>query len=236
MKLTIKVTSHQNNIIVEDLTEYLEEGIFDSSSLKKSEVKSLIILSDSKDNIVKSSFSNTITNSQDGKITINYIVLPTKKWIDEVYINRRGLYPNNVYYLDQDSIYKYVKNESIPKEVRLEELIVNDSPFNNISIARQDYVSIQNLYDCYIDLCQQIFQNRGFSKCQDRNTIDSSLIYKRDLIWMGINIIDYLVDKHTSENPTLDEADRIIDLLHSCNGVCPKNSNYVTTECGCSKR
>lgn len=79
-------------------------------------------------------------------------------------------------------------------------------------------------------MCQQIFENRAFSKCFDRNKIDSELIYKRDLVLMAINVIKYL-----TECKQLAEVERIVEILNGCNGLC-NSSNIInsTNGCGCS--
>jgi hypothetical protein len=49
-------------------------------------------------------------------------------------------------------------------------------------------------------------------------------------VWMAINVISYLV-----EFKQLAEAQRVLERISSCNGVCNNNSYKTKTNgCGCS--
>jgi len=48
----------------------------------------------------------------------------------------------------------------------------------------------------------------------DDNEIQD-LIYRRDLIWITINVINYL-----TQDCLLEEAQQILELIQGCNGIC----------------
>ena len=53
---------------------------------------------------------------------------------------------------------------------------------------------------------------------------------------MALNVIEYLTQQHTECNPTLNEVERIIEIINGCNGLCTSNiSNSNINGCGCSK-
>ena len=136
---------------------------------------------------------------------------------------------NLVYFSDGNTVYKY--NNSNIEETTLEEILEVNSVNTTISKVQKDYVSICFLRKCYINLCQQIFNNRGFSHCFDRNTVDSNLIYRRDLVWMAINVIKYL-----TECEQLAEVERIIEIIKGCNGLCISSDiTSKTNGCNCFK-
>lgn len=164
-------------------------------------------------------------------VDVIHLVLPTAEWFNNER-NKSGVSAIDlydlIYFSDGVFIYKYI-NDTIYQVTINEVLEVN--PVNTtISKTNKDYISICFLKKCYINMCQQIFENRAFSKCFDRNKIDSELIYKRDLVLMAINVIKYL-----TECKQLAEVERIVEILNGCNGLC-NSSNIInsTNGCGCS--
>lgn len=239
MELNVKFTTNNNQVVVTDIgTQYLEETDinYHLNQFKKSDTQSMIILSINKlkdEEVINSSFENSIEINKDGWLKIYYLVLPNKKWFLKTYKNPALLDRYDiVYYISGNKVYWYQGNDKKDsgEVLKLEDLLFNAKLPNiktTISIAEEDKVSICNLEKCYINLCQQIFNSRGFSKCQ--NSVDSELIYKRDLVWMAINVIKYM-----TQSNQLYEVERIIELLHSCNSVCnDKNVRSSNVGCGC---
>ena len=82
-------------------------------------------------------------------------------------------------------------------------------------------------------LCQKILNDRSIkycSECTDKNNIDSDLIFKRDYVWMAINIVRYLV-----QFEQLAEAERVIERISGCNGLCKSEWSSISSSsnCGC---
>lgn len=243
MELDIAVSTNNDcSIVIKDNTKYWTNNETAKGEFKYSDSVSIDVINLNKvsENIVKD-YKITIHRSQnesilipikfDGWFTIKHIVIPNKEWFDRELAKQTnsalGLY-SIVYYADAKTIYKYVDGQSYA--IPLEEILEINPVNTTISITSKDYVSICFLTKCYINLCQQIFENRGFTQCWNKNNIDSELIYKRDLVWMAINVIKYMV-----ECSQLCEVERIIELLHSCNGVCgDKKIRSNGNECGCS--
>lgn len=245
MELNINIiTDAHCKVIIEDNTEYLSEtstGI-SKGGFKYSDTVSVVVLQHNKtqETVVKSPTYDYHTSDYievpvgfDGWFTINYIVLPNKDWFDKEREKSSGsalgLY-DIVYFVDNGYIYKYVNGEIDGASI---EEVLEVNPINTtISKTSKDYVSICFLQKCYVNLCQQIFNDRGFSQCWNKNSVDSELVYKRDLVWMAINVIKYL-----TEFNQLAEVERIIEQINGCNGLCKSNSTYqpASSGCGCSK-
>lgn len=241
MELNINInTENKCKILIEDNSKYLSE---DSTSFQKGQFKqsdtqamTLLYLNDIKDPSIKSIvFGSEIPIKFDGWFTVQYVVLPTKAWFQNALkmsskVDILGVY-DSVYYADGEEVFKYnPRTEELTQVVDLTEIIKINPVNTTISIASSDCVSICFLTKCYINLCQQIFESRGLTQCWNKNNIDSELIYKRDLVWMAINVIKYMVECNQ-----LYEAERIIELLHSCNGVCSdKKAKSNGNGCGCS--
>ena len=176
--------------------------------------------------------NSTLQVSSDGWYSLVHIVLPSKEWFERE-LNKQegsalGLY-NLVYFASDNKVYKYINGNT--SQVDLSEILEVNPVNTTISRTSEDFVSICFLRKCYINLCQQIFNDRGISKCWNKNKVNSELIYKRDLVWMAINVIKYL-----TECEQLAEVERIIETIQGCNGLCVStNLTNSTNGCGCSK-
>ena len=245
MNLNINIqTNGSCSIVIEDITEYLPENIETvSNKFKYSDTVSIDILQYNK--IGNPYYSNPIytKHSQgrkqiklpvdsDGWFNVIHIVLPSAEWFNrEVQITEGSALSgyNIVYYSDGNKVYKYFEGKS--QEVTISEVLVINPINTTISKISKNFVSICFLRKCYINLCQQIFNDRGFYPCWSKNNIDSELVYKRDLVWMAINVIKYL-----TEYEQLYEVERIIESIQGCNGLClQSNISSKVGSCGCSK-
>lgn len=248
MDLKVNVVAKGNTLtILDNGTDYLpEDSNLSFNRFKKIHCDSILLIethksTDPLDEITISdyTFEDTISVNKDGWVTIWYVVLPNKRWIDLKEKATTGRIQDSdkwYYFIDNNKVYAYYKGDI--QEVEDIKIIISDLTPPTTSITTKEYVNISNLYDCYINFCQQLLQDRGFSKCWSKNKVDSELVYKRDLVWMAINVIDYLVDRNNKPNQTLAEAQRIIELIHSCTGVCPEQGNNTKSGygCGCSQR
>ena len=245
MELNINVTTSDScKIIVSDISTYLAEDFSGTvkGKFKYSDTVSIDVLQHNK--TTETVYRDPIYTKHDTLQPINipvefdgwfdviHLVLPSIEWfnreIDKSEGSALGLY-DLVYFSDGIDIYKYLDG-NVSQVTIIEVLEVN--PINTtISKTNRDYVSICFLRKCYINLCQQIFEDRGFSRCWNKNKVDSELIYKRDLVWMAINVIKYL-----TECEQLAEVERIIETIQGCNGLCvSSNLTSKTNGCGCSK-
>ena len=245
MELSINVTTSDNcKIMVSDISTYLAEDFSGTvkGKFKYSDTVSIDVLQHNK--TTETVYRDPVYTKHDTLQPINipvefdgwfdviHLVLPSIEWfnreIDKSEGSALGLY-DLVYFSDGIDIYKYLDGNVSQVNI-IEVLEVN--PINTtVSKTNRDYVSICFLRKCYINLCQQIFEDRGFSRCWNKNKVDSELIYKRDLVWMAINVIKYL-----TECEQLAEVERIIETIQGCNGLCvSSNLTSKTNGCGCSK-
>ena len=242
MELKINIcTSDSCKVIVQDLTlDYTKESFDDDITKPKySDTKSLIIIqkfSSEDSSIVKNFFVEhnigedivfPIPIEFDGWFKVSYIVLPTLQWIQKYDLEDISSEYNLVYFTNNDKIYKLSGGQY--SEVTLAEIIeVNPDSNTTISKYTQDNVSICNLRKCYMDLVNKILNSNYIGRCFSNN-IDKNLIFKRDILWMALNSIKYLV-----EFCQFAEAQRLIERLISCNGLCSNNlTNSQKNGCGC---
>lgn len=172
----------------------------------------------------------------DGVFNVKFIVIPTKQWYDRVLksVSKQDLldaFGGRLYVYDKDKILEITQN--IDEVVSLSDFANLDNYIGlSVNTYSKKLLSICRLHKCYISLCQQIFNNKNFAPCWSKNKVDSELVYKRDLVWMTINVITYLWKQGNNDL----EIDRILKQVNSCNGLCnpyPK-SGQNSNGCGCS--
>lgn len=245
MELNINVTTSDScKIIVSDISTYLAEDFSGTvkGKFKYSDTVSIDVLQHNK--TTETVYRDPIYTKHDTLQPINipvkfdgwfdviHLVLPSIEWfnreIDKSEGSALGLY-DLVYFSDGIDIYKYLDGNV--SQVTINEVLEVNPINTTISKTNREYVSICFLRKCYINLCQQIFEDRGFSSCWNKNKVDSELIYKRDLVWMSINVIEYL-----TQCKQLAEVERIIETIQGCNGLCVSSSIISKTNgCGCNK-
>lgn len=245
MELKIHVyTKASYKVIVTDLTtDYQEEGNSNSNygRFRYSDTMSIDVLQHNKIGSTQLQTPIFSTHEQkmepvtlpvefDGWFTVQHIILPTVQWFERELAKGStsilGLY-QGVYYTNGKNIYKYYEGRSTT--VPLEEIVERNTEGTTLSRYSKDYVSICFLRKCYINLCQQIFNARAFDKCWNKNKIDCELTFRRDMVWMAINVIKYMVEFNQ-----LAEAARLIERIGGCNGLCMSQySKSMSSGCGC---
>lgn len=240
MELNINITtSNKCKIVVQDVSTYLAEdfsGIV-KGKFKYSDTISIDVLQHNQ--TLKTIYTKHDTLKSidipigfDGQFSLVHLVIPNIEWfnreLEKTEESALGLY-DIVYFSDGIDIYKYINGET--SQVTIDDILEINTVNTTISRISRDFVSICFLRKCYINLCQQIFNDRGISKCWNKNKVDSELIYKRDLVWMAINVVKYLTQREQ-----LAEAERVIETIQGCNGLCVStNLTNSTNGCGCSK-
>lgn len=240
MELNINITtSDKCKIVVQDVSTYLAEdfsGIV-KGKFKYSDTISIDVLQHNQ--TLKTIYTKHDTLKSvdipiefDGWFSLVHLVIPNIEWfnkeLEKTEGSALGLY-NIVYFSDGIDIYKYINGKT--SQVTIDDILEINTVDTTISRISRDFVSICFLRKCYINLCQQIFNDRGISKCWNKNKVNSELIYKRDLVWMAINVVKYL-----TQCEQLAEADRVIKTIQGCNGLCVStNLTNNTNGCGCSK-
>ena len=240
MELNINITtSNKCKIVVQDVSTYLAEdfsGIV-KGKFKYSDTISIDVLQHNQ--TLKTIYTKHDTLKSidipiefDGWFSLVHLVIPNIEWfnkeLEKTEGSALGLY-NIVYFSDGIDIYKYINGKT--SQVTIDEILEINSIDTTISRISRDFVSLCFLIKCYINLCQQIFNDRGISKCWNKNKINSELIYKRDLVWMAINVV-----KSLTQRGQLAEADRVIKTIQGCNGLCVStNLTNNTNGCGCFK-
>lgn len=163
---------------------------------------------------------------KDGYYTIHHIILPTIEWYKFAVEN--NLVPDlDIYVTDGIKVYRVSGQEAT--EVDTNVILEINAEGTTISKLYKDTFIICSLYQCYIDICKQIFNNSNI-RCLTNPTDLNDLIFKRDFLWMTINVLEY----HTTFNMYY-EAQRLLENINYCGQFCqPCSTSKTISSCGCS--
>lgn len=161
----------------------------------------------------------SVTPEEDGLYKTYTIVL------DETYSNQQYFY---IFDSTTNTLYKRI-NGSAPEEVDINELYSVNSTNTNITSRLFTYnIIYDSLYSCYVNITTVLLRDCN-SRCG--NKLDQNLVYKRDLLWMTISVIQYLIAQTT---PDYIKAGNILNKFIVCNGFC--KSLTTNNNCGCNGR
>lgn len=164
---------------------------------------------------------------KDGYYTIYHILLPSIEWLKEQLQKEDNILKDTqIYVTDGTSIYKLSENKLVVVDPELVSQINTEG--TTISRSTFDTFYIGYLFKCYVSLCKKIFEGMNI-KCLNNNSDLFEAIYNRDFLWMTINVIKY----HTEFGDLL-EAQRLLETINSCNGLCNQNVTIKSNGCGCT--
>lgn len=187
---------------------------------------------------------------KDGAYNIYNIIIPSKKWVDsnikpsnDTIVNAYLDNDNVIYSTDGSIIYKTEYSDGVPVTniISLEDFIneANSIDINSLFQVNETFVSIKNLIDCYLSLCRKILDCGALSCCKSKMDNSNEIMFKRDMVWMTINVIKILMEKYesTKNEIYLDEINSIINRVSGCNGFCNVEGiiNIRSGNCGCGK-
>ena len=221
-----------------DNEEYAEESSYRHYSYQDSATINIV-------RSVKSNGEATVTNvfvtqhttsdivelefQEDGLYEVAHIILPTDKYIKNCKdFDKYSL----LYYYDRASnkIIKYGVGDADISKL----LDVNPECTDNIgrgtSIIRSDQRTfcLCKLMNCFYKLCRELMTS-FCGKCINKLNYPKQNTLNRDLVWMSINVITYLV-----EFGQYIEAQRILESLTGCGNICKDTESKNSESCGCN--
>lgn len=191
--------------------------------------------------------SITYDLEKDGFYTIHHYIIPSKEWIiayNANNVDQRTLNNTDFFYSDGTSIYQYFPLGNLDldleagtsKEISTEELLAIDFQYYDSRKITLSYVmsqefSICKLYECYIRLCKLVLR-KSVLRCIEKNKPLHDIFFRRDFLWMTINVLRYLI-----EMGSFMEAQRILEELEYCGGICNDREVQLMSKqgCGCNK-
>lgn len=169
---------------------------------------------------------------KDGYYTVHQIVLPTLDWLEKVVDDENLPSYSHIYISDGCGVLKYNSQNHTAYPVEIEEVIqlnncYSDDYKGTISKSSFDLFSIALLKQCYINISKDLFD-----KCPSNcNNLESSVRFKRDFIWMTLNVINFYLE----DNMYID-AQNVLEETITCNSFCDNISAAAKkSDCGCHR-
>ena len=140
----------------------------------------------------------------------------------------KSILTDGVYYTCFESTYYKVTNSNgiLTYEVIESSDIFLDLRNENIIGSQQDITRIGYLEKCFEDKLKYIIYNNLYKKCNDKLVNIQGLYRERDILLMFIETIKFAV-----KSCKLHEAQRLIEQLEGCNGLCGNNVIGVNSNC-----
>ena len=130
--------------------------------------------------------------------------------------------------------YKDGKVYHINEEADLAVLLELNPEVSGLTVTPEYYFQTCHLRKCYINTCQQIFDQVHSLDC-NKPPFDQNLTYKRDLLLAAINVIEFMAERDQYK-----EAQLLLERIMECNGLCNIQCNNThkhsskPCNCGCS--
>lgn len=170
---------------------------------------------------------NVVYNyTKDGLHLIAHIILPTQKML-----NDKNLYEDFIYFDEYDNNIKHYIGEE-KKEIEILEAVdlLNIDPLDTNTVIRSDKQTfcLCFLNECYYRICKDLL-TKFCGKCINKLQKDTQTVYNRDIVWMTISVIKYLI-----EFGQYKEAQRILESITQCGNICDTLTSNKGNSCGCS--
>lgn len=164
----------------------------------------------------------------DGLYEVTHIILPTEAWLNSA-ISKNSLTGYTlIYYYDSTSksLKKYINNASVSVDIA-EVLAVNSLDTTTIIRSDKNTFCMCRLNDCFYGMSKSLL-DRYQNTCYNKLDCIQYNIYLRDILWMAINVIKYLIDLTQYY-----EAQKILENITLCNGICNASTTNVSSGGGC---
>ena len=112
-------------------------------------------------------------------------------------------------------------------QIEIADLVELNTSFYELETAQYYYFQVDNSRECYKNYAKSIIDKKASIRC-DSLEVNKEDIYKRDLVRSTLNVINYLV-----EDCEYDEAERLLERIMGCNGLCFQTNKKCS--CGCGK-
>ena len=193
---------------------------------------------------------SSIQLKEDGLYNITQLIVPSLKWYQRERANKRNNFfrYDTIIVSDGKNLYKVSETKTELLDA-LDFITEINTQGTTVSKNQKIIFSTCFLWKCYISLANEALRrllknNRSKGKvikCGNEDEETKDIIYRRDFVWVTINILNYLTDECKFE-----EAQQILEEVMFCNGFCnsfEENiiSNYfnngktiqMKTSCGC---
>lgn len=172
--------------------------------------------------------SNKFKVKQDGWYEITHLVVPNEKWLEAAAEQEILTNYKEVYICKNEQLYRLEGQMLVT--VTIEDMLESESlADSNVWMAKKNVFVLFNLWQCYLNYCKKMLEGECSqnSKCSD---CDNELTKNRNLIWIFLNAIQYMV-----KFGELQKAQEFLENISGCNTLCSNEMFSKQYDCGCGK-
>lgn len=170
--------------------------------------------------------------NKDGLYKVRHIIVPTQEWYEFVSERDQLAFDEYsiVYFFNLEDEKFYKKVRSVVQEVSIDEIL--EANLENTTLVESTNYGFEmcHLKECFFKLCKYLLENLP-CECTTAKDFKQDIL-NRDIIWMAINTIMYLVQKQQYY-----KAQDIIERIETCWGICGSLDKQISgggTGCGCN--
>lgn len=172
------------------------------------------------------------TLQKDGLYKVKHIIMPTNEWFN--YVKERDINHFDeysiVYFFDLETERFFKYNKGVLSTIEIQEILEVNIEATNLVESISYTFEMCHIKECFFKLCKHLLENMP---CECVNAKDfSDEILNRDIIWMAINVIVYLLEQRQYY-----KAQSILEQIETCWGICNNLDNKIKGvgyDCGCS--
>lgn len=220
------VSTDNTNYESSDLAEHVMIEFLSYSNDNFHLIKSVRILQEPNEKI-NSKFSSKFTLEKDGIYYYYKLVVPTLS-----HLTKTGSQYNNELYFDNGKLYKYDSNKSeeVDNYIDAYNLVQDNAASQTFYCPKKVIFTACNLQKCLVSLQKKLLFSNSCTCSYEKCKTDETLRNHRDFLLSALYVLDYL-----KKIGNIEEAQRILDNLSSCNSICgdEDRSNGYNKDCGC---
>lgn len=222
-------------------SEWIDSGHLDGDSTHIIMQRVVAIIDGDNNKIIETSLINNAATVEDlsnpftvegltnGLYFYQKLIIPTE---EHEFSSNEKLYYNtqdgHIYYIDEDHPADNVEYGSPLCAFSEIYEVVRNGGLDNCFYFDDYAFTIYDLVQCYVEALREKISDylkNNCSSCSKNSVMDS----RADILLAAINVINYLLEKKD-----FFEAQRILNGLASCHGLCKKMNNTLK-DCGCGR-
>ena len=153
---------------------------------------------------------------KDGLYRIVHMIIPTKTWYDSL---DNPNFSKHIYLYNENKFYKL--SDRVLQEIELKEILYANIESTAYQDSQYTFCTCR-LQECFYKFCREYFAKVCSNKCISQD------ISNRDILWIGINTIKYLLDLGKYY-----EAQGVLESLTGCTGLCKQSIKVKDNGDGC---
>lgn len=169
---------------------------------------------------------NKFKISSDGRYIVTHAIVPTAGWLNKQIALGKITDFSNLYVYSGSGLAQYLNGQYFPADLNTLDNLPEDS---TVQVIKKETFVLYDLWQCYLNYCKKLFESECSQTSSCDNGCDDELTKNRNLIWVFLNTIQYLMKLGRP-----DEAQKLLEEISGgCNTLCSNEMFSKNYDCGC---